>query len=47
MYIYQDLAKRSATTMRQVEALTAVEPDRKCIELPGVIPLSELKKGHG
>ena len=47
MYIYQDLAKRSAKTMREVEALTAVEPNRKRIELPGVIPLSELKKGHG
>ena len=47
MYIYQDLAKRSATTMREVEALSAVEPNRRRIELPGVIPLSELKKGHG
>ena len=44
---YQDLAKRSATTMREVEALTAVEPNRKRIEMPGVVPLSELKKGHG
>ena len=47
MHIYQDLAKRSATTMREVEALTAVEPGRKRIEMPGVVPLSELKKGHG
>ena len=47
MRVYQDLARRSAATMREVEALTAVEPNRKRIELPGVIPLSELKKGHG
>jgi hypothetical protein len=33
--------------MREVEALTAIEPGRKRIEMPGVIPLSELKKGHG
>jgi phenylacetic acid degradation protein len=44
---YQNLANRSAKTMREVEALTAVEPGRKRIEMPGVIPLSELKKGHG
>ena len=47
MLVYQDLARRSATTLREVEALTAVEPNRKRIELPGVIPLSELKKSHG
>jgi phenylacetic acid degradation protein len=44
--LYKQLAVRSATTMREVEALTAVEPDRKRIDLPGAIPLSELKKQH-
>ena len=44
MHLYQQLAVRSATTMREVEALTAVEPNRKRIDIPGAIPLSELKK---
>jgi phenylacetic acid degradation protein len=43
MHLYQQLAKRSATTMQRVEALTAPEPGRKRIEIPGSIPLSELK----
>jgi phenylacetic acid degradation protein len=46
MHLYQQLAARSATTMREVEALTAVEPNRKRIDIPGAIPLSELKKKH-
>jgi hypothetical protein len=29
--------------MRETEALTAVEPDRKRIELPELLPLSALK----
>jgi phenylacetic acid degradation protein len=41
--LYQQLAGRSARTMQAVEALTAVEPGRKRIEIPGAIPLSELK----
>jgi phenylacetic acid degradation protein len=45
VHLYQDLARRSATTMKEVEALTAVEPNRKRIEVPGAIPLSELKAG--
>ena len=44
MQLYQQLAVRSATTMQETEALTAVEPGRKRIEIPGSIPLSELKK---
>ena len=44
MFLYQDLARRSAATMKEVEALTAVEPDRKRINIPGAVPLSELKK---
>jgi len=44
MQLYQQLAVRSATTMQEVEALTAVEPDRRRIDIPGSIPLSEMKK---
>jgi hypothetical protein len=29
--------------MKRVEALTAVEPGRKRIDIPGAIPLSEMK----
>jgi phenylacetic acid degradation protein len=43
MLLYQDLARRSAASMREAEALTAVEPGRKRIDIPGAIPLSELK----
>jgi phenylacetic acid degradation protein len=45
MQQYQQLAVRSATTMKQVEALTRVEPNRRRIEAPGAVPLSELKAG--
>jgi phenylacetic acid degradation protein len=44
MALYQQLAVRSAQTMQQVEALTAIDKDRKRIDIPGSIPLSELKK---
>ena len=47
MHLYQQLARRSASTMQEVEALTAVEPNRKRIDIPGAIPLSELKRKHG
>ena len=47
MRLYQQLALRSAHTMQEVEALRAVEPDRKRIDIPGSIPLSELKKRNG
>lgn len=43
MHLYQQLAERSAKTMRRVEALTAVEPGRKRMAVPGAVPLSELK----
>jgi len=43
MLLYQKLAERSSRTMRRVEALTAVGPGRKRIDIPGAIPLSELK----
>jgi phenylacetic acid degradation protein len=45
--LYQQLAERGKKTMREVEALTEVEPDRKRIDIPGAIPLSELKKKYG
>lgn len=41
--LYQRLARRSAQSMRLVEALPAIEPGRARIEIPGAIPLSELK----
>lgn len=47
MLLYQQLAVRSATTMEEVEALTEVEPRRPRIDIPGAVPLSELKKAHG
>jgi phenylacetic acid degradation protein len=43
MLLYQKLAERSRETMQRVEALAAPEPGRKRIEIPGSIPLSELK----
>jgi len=46
MHLYQQLAQRSSKTMQRVEALIAVEPGRKRIDIPGAVPLSELKKTH-
>lgn len=43
---YHDLARRSLESMYETTPLTAVEADRKRIQLPEVIPLAELKK-HG
>jgi phenylacetic acid degradation protein len=47
MHLYQKLAERSRDTMREVEALTELEPNRKRIDIPGAMPLSELKAKHG
>ena len=44
MLLYQQLAERSRATMREVEALSEVERERKRIHIPESIPLSELKK---
>jgi len=41
---YQDLAVRSLNTMREVVPLTEVETDRRRIEVPGVVPLIDLKR---
>ncbi|HJS37323.1 MAG TPA: phenylacetic acid degradation protein PaaY [Burkholderiales bacterium] len=43
MLLYQQLAERSRRSLRRVEARTAPEPGRRRIEIPGSIPLSELK----
>ena len=44
---YQQLAVRSASTMKQVEALTRAEANRPRIDIPGSVPLSEMKGQHG
>ncbi|MEI8170621.1 MAG: phenylacetic acid degradation protein PaaY [Rhodoferax sp.] len=41
---YQELTRRSLATMTETVPLTAVEANRKRIDLPEVIPLVELKK---
>ena len=40
---YQDLTVRCLATMRETVALAAPEPDRKRLQLPELLPLSELK----
>jgi phenylacetic acid degradation protein len=40
---YQELTRRSLATMVETDALPAPEPDRRRIELPELLPLSELK----
>ena len=44
---YQDLTRRSLATMRATSPLAAPEPDRKRIELPELLPLSERKARGG
>ena len=46
MRLYQQLAERNRASLREVEALTAPEPQRRRIDIPGSFPLSELKKRH-
>lgn len=41
--LYQDLTRRSLSTMQAVAPLAAIEPNRKRIEMPGVVPLVDLK----
>ena len=45
--LYRHLAVRSASTMRQVEALEVLEPGRPRIDIAGAIPLSEMKAKKG
>ncbi|HEX8739081.1 MAG TPA: transferase hexapeptide repeat family protein [Casimicrobiaceae bacterium] len=40
---YQELTRRSLATMKAATALAAVEPDRRRLELPELLPLSALK----
>jgi phenylacetic acid degradation protein len=40
---YQELTRRSLATMRETDALAAVEPDRGRLELPEMLPLATLK----
>jgi phenylacetic acid degradation protein len=44
---YQELTRRSLATMVETEPLPAPEPDRRRIELPELLPLSELKAAKG
>src|SRR5687767_4411839 len=46
MRLYQELAVRSSN-MKLVDALPEVEPGRRRIDIPGSVPLSEMKKNHG
>lgn len=39
--VYQDLVKRNLQTTELVSALTAVEPNRRRIDIPDVVPLSD------
>ncbi len=41
---YQDLTRRCLATMVETTALSAVEPDRKRIHMPDVVPLVEVRK---
>ena len=41
---YQELTRRCLATMVETTPLSAIEPDRKRIEMPDVVPLTELKK---
>ena len=40
---YQDLTRRCLATLHETVPLTAVEPDRKRIEMPDVVPLVATK----
>jgi len=42
---YQQLTLRSLATLRPCTPLAAPEPDRPRIDIPGVVPLVDLKKG--
>jgi phenylacetic acid degradation protein len=41
--LYQALAVRSLTSLRQTTALTSPEPNRKRLEIQGAVPLIDLK----
>lgn len=41
---YQELTRRCLATLQETTPLSAVEPDRRRIEVAGVVPLVDLKK---
>ena len=43
---YQELTRRSLATMQARAPLAASEPDRRRIELPELLPLSDIKRGR-
>jgi phenylacetic acid degradation protein len=42
---YQELTLRSLATLQEVTPLTAMEPERKRYQAPGVVPLSQINRG--
>ncbi len=44
---YQDLTRRCLATMVETRPLREMEPDRKRIHMPGVVPLVDLRKDEG
>ncbi len=44
---YQDLTRRSLATMEETVPLATVEPGRKRIHMPDVVPLVELRRREG
>lgn len=44
---YQDLTRRCLASLYETTPLTAVESDRKRIQMPGVVPLVEAKRREG
>jgi len=45
--VYHDLVRRCLGTLREVEPLTAVEADRKRLQLPELKTLQETRKQRG
>jgi phenylacetic acid degradation protein len=43
--VYHDLVRRCHGTLQEVEALTAVEPDRQRLKLPELKTLKETRRG--
>ena len=44
--IYQELNRRSRTSMVETVALSEVEPDRRRLELPDIKSLNDVKRGR-
>ncbi|HRP96126.1 MAG TPA: phenylacetic acid degradation protein PaaY [Rhodocyclaceae bacterium] len=43
---YHDLTERSLATLKRCSPLAELEPGRKRIDMPGIVPLVELKRGN-